>query len=669
MHNFLNQKINQKVGFTDFNNLFASLIGGLLASTYYYHQYRIGENNFLEIIVSYAFLNVILFLPHFLLRKEKDINEILSFFFLFPISILGIAISQTSIYIPWWIIVLVGISLFLFSSFRIYKAKKKVTTIRILYLLFTILSIVFIAHVVWTSSYHNFAPSKLLTGAIDTYFHVGISNLIKSYHVASTGLHGIPLLKYHVGSHYLFAGLSSFLNIEMIYFYNISYPIIFIPLYFKLLITLIKRGLDLFELPFNQIIVTYSTIFIHVILFYYLSSHPYVSESSFISIILLIVFYLLFLHIVSNKSRITIRSLAVILFIFMLTCFTKFSAGFFLLSLTSYLFLRTKAFSFHKKAILFYFLSVIFFVFYSLWVGNKQHYYSENMLLASEGYKYFATNRPVRSLTDIMEKIEEVKMQHSPILHFFFLLFCLSTFVLRKKSHQFKLRNLILEALLIISICSYFIDYTLLFTSSIIRNSSDYYYFNLPFFFSSLFLFLVCIFYFIPLQKKLHYTLYLVCTLVFSLFYLRNFTRHVKGYNTSVKHNLVFLKEKEEKYKSINSIIHQLGSIPKHQKKNAALFIESTTDLVWKGHEIWDSWDVASRSKTPFVINALTGLCQINGFPKDGTFISNFSYSSYKIPVKYSLQQAKMDAKTMNFTTLYVISQNGDTPTLTEYSL
>jgi hypothetical protein len=65
---------------------------------------------------------------------------------------------------------------------------------------------------------------------IDTLFHASISNMLRTYGVASTGLDGLPFVPYHFGSHWLFGRLSNLLDARVINFYNRGYAVVFIPL-------------------------------------------------------------------------------------------------------------------------------------------------------------------------------------------------------------------------------------------------------------------------------------------------------------------------------------------------------------------------------------------------------------------------------------------------------
>lgn len=75
---------------------------------------------------------------------------------------------------------------------------------------------------------------------IDQLFHATITEMIRNYNVPSTGLYGVTSMKYHVGSHYLFARLSDWFNILALEVYNYVYPILVLPLFIRVSLFLIK---------------------------------------------------------------------------------------------------------------------------------------------------------------------------------------------------------------------------------------------------------------------------------------------------------------------------------------------------------------------------------------------------------------------------------------------
>jgi hypothetical protein len=73
---------------------------------------------------------------------------------------------------------------------------------------------------------------------IDTIFHVSVIQMIKTYGIPSTGLNGLPFLHYHTATHFVMAYLSRTLAINAFRFNQLTYPIIFLPLFLKVLVGL-----------------------------------------------------------------------------------------------------------------------------------------------------------------------------------------------------------------------------------------------------------------------------------------------------------------------------------------------------------------------------------------------------------------------------------------------
>lgn len=73
---------------------------------------------------------------------------------------------------------------------------------------------------------------------LDPLFQISVAQMIKTYGVVSTGLDGVSMMNYHAGTNWLLAQLSSFLQIHVLDVYHGAYPIIFIPLFVKSLLSL-----------------------------------------------------------------------------------------------------------------------------------------------------------------------------------------------------------------------------------------------------------------------------------------------------------------------------------------------------------------------------------------------------------------------------------------------
>lgn len=98
-----------------------------------------------------------------------------------------------------------------------------------------------IAGILFTHKYHNaLFMEKLHVGqtSIDTLFHSGILNMIKNYHAFSCGIDGLVPIKYHMGSHWLFAQWSKLLGVEGLQFYLLGYALLAVPLFIKAALTL-----------------------------------------------------------------------------------------------------------------------------------------------------------------------------------------------------------------------------------------------------------------------------------------------------------------------------------------------------------------------------------------------------------------------------------------------
>jgi len=98
--------------------------------------------------------------------------------------------------------------------------------------LFALLLGLYAAGSIWGGGFENpLFVENLCNGYahIDTLFHATLANMLRTYGVCSTGLDGLPHVLYHFGSHWAFARLSNLLDLPVIDFYNLAYPVIFAP--------------------------------------------------------------------------------------------------------------------------------------------------------------------------------------------------------------------------------------------------------------------------------------------------------------------------------------------------------------------------------------------------------------------------------------------------------
>jgi len=77
--------------------------------------------------------------------------------------------------------------------------------------------------------------------SMDTFYHASWASMISTYDIPSTGLHGTPLLNYHILSHYIYACVSKWLGISILQTYGTTTFVVFIPLLFFVILCLAER--------------------------------------------------------------------------------------------------------------------------------------------------------------------------------------------------------------------------------------------------------------------------------------------------------------------------------------------------------------------------------------------------------------------------------------------
>ena len=133
------------------------------------------------------------------------------------------------------LLALAGFALSLLSVVRWARG-----TSSLLFLAGVVLFTVWCAGVVWGSRYKMplFWETLSLNGNIhhDTFYYAGIANMLETYGVPSTGLDGVPLIRYHFGSPWLFAKWADLLGTDVLSFYSLGYPVMVLPLFFSSLL-------------------------------------------------------------------------------------------------------------------------------------------------------------------------------------------------------------------------------------------------------------------------------------------------------------------------------------------------------------------------------------------------------------------------------------------------
>ena len=328
-----------------------SLIGIILILMFSYWS-RINMIQILDVLVYFKifFLAcIILILPDLIAEKIANkkwffSTEFYSIIILLFFGITGFVIIKNS-YFPVLFIFILGLLLIIWNVFSSFK------TIKILSVISGVLLIGFTTILFYSQGFHSpLFPELIIKGNahIDVLFHSSISNLIETIGSCSTGIDGVPYINYHWGSHALFAGLKNWVGIDSLMFYNIAYPVIFIPLFFKSFILFVnnyiiyksKTTLNLL------LVITLLILFYSLEIFGFSGAHPMNSESLCISLIFSFFFGSLLLKFSQNEDKrvyFYITSFSILLLI----SFFKISTGFVITSGIVYLSLR-KCFSFRN---------------------------------------------------------------------------------------------------------------------------------------------------------------------------------------------------------------------------------------------------------------------------------------------------------------------------------
>ncbi len=95
---------------------------------------------------------------------------------------------------------------------------------------------VWTAGVVWGRIYKNplYLESLITDGKVhhDTLNLSALGNMLRTYHAATTGIDGLSYVPYHWGSAWLFVQWANLVDIDVLRFYQLSFPVIVIPLFF-----------------------------------------------------------------------------------------------------------------------------------------------------------------------------------------------------------------------------------------------------------------------------------------------------------------------------------------------------------------------------------------------------------------------------------------------------
>ena len=316
------------------------------------------------------------------------------------------------------IIILSVIIWLIWLSFFIIEKKKgaKIADRKeqfVIKLLFAIIISAYFINSVWFSYYLTLNPIKaILNGRLhqDTAFHTTIAESIKNYYYPSVLLNNAVFMHYHFGSHSIMALLSIIFNVSVFYVYNYFYPVIFLPIYSYLIISVIIE-IRKYKKEYTQL----SVIDYILLSFFFIGFIPTVTleqlgiwKTSWIiseSFLLALIFFLLYIFLIlktltwNRRKNITIFLLTS-LFIFICSSM-KISVGFLLAAGSIYMNFRM-----NTKKIIYWIANIIFLIVF----------FFSYMLFSEKGNLHF----------QFLSFVRNYAMNGSDygiIFHYFFLLF------------------------------------------------------------------------------------------------------------------------------------------------------------------------------------------------------------------------------------------------------
>ncbi len=691
--------------------LFAITISLVLAFLYWVLRYGFNDNSIFEIIKTLSVSFCLLILPDFIYRyiKTKKVNQTEAWFnsiaftsvlFLFFLLFLGFFSLFTGIKIIYLLLPLGFILLILFlSDYFINFFKKSNISLIILFIFFAF----WVGALIWGAKYHNplfFEQIILGLAHSDVIFATAVSNLIKTYGIPSTGVDGLPYLYFHWGNNWLFSYLSGLINVSTIKFYNLCYPVIFIPFYFKSLLLFIIDFKRYKNFSVNLGFLLFILLFIVYIgrnTFADLGNEAYLMAVSFSFLLFCITISVL--RVVKNDmaGRMIYDKL---FFYISLPVFIgiiglcKISVGFLLIGLYGYLFLRMRWYKNNKIFISFIFSSLIFAIVY-LATSNKG---------AIEGYNNLSQVMAYIKSWNLFFSIDYLLMW----IFIFLVLFQNKVYTLSDLKIAFGQKRLLeIEIFLVIAVLG-------LLPGALLKiaGGSDWYFSNFQKLLGLCFV-LAYLSYLIKAREeplfsyvgklKIH-LIFIILFIVFSkILFIDNYyiqTSGLFGKNIILRSKILNLTEvdfsvknfvkkelqskglleisksiipasklsqqflsRQQNYELVRSL-EKLGETDITEKRKTCIYIPKSNKIFWE-MKIYKDYN----HLRPFVVTAITGMAMIDGLPQ-GELVDIYGYYYYKKArslkgagegVNYdSIENIKLVARDKGFSNVIIIKQEND---------
>jgi len=498
----------------------------------------------------------------------------------------------------------------------------------LLKLLFAVIISLFFANTIWLSGYlslNNLLDMILKEKFhVDTLYHATVAESIKNYGYPSVLLNDAGFLKYHFGSHTIVAIMSNLLNIPILSIYNFLYPIICIPLYSYLLISVIVEIRRYKNMKMQLSVVDY--IFLSFFFVGFLpddilsengiwKSSWIISESFLFAVICLLLYVFLLLKIIMKNYKWQDLLIVLLTSFFIVICSSmKVSVGLVLTAGVIYINFRKNTRKIHCwiANIIFIVMFIISYKIFSETMGENTifHFLSFALHWVKDSYRY------------------------GYIIHYFILSFFTLFFLCYQLSSKMSIRKailskgIIIEETLVIVLILCLIPGLFLF----IPGGSAGYFSYIP----ELIGVCALLGYNIPDKIKqkvqtrsiMHRNCVTVVLLFFSIIVygnskgLHSFVEVLnEGVYTIVEDEYEFTIPEHTIEYSILSNLNALN-IPKKEKEMYAIFLDDSA-------EIWNYYQNWRNIAAIFFYPALTGIRVINGVYTDGKHI--FTSNNYRL--------------------------------------
>ncbi len=540
----------------------------------------------LEVASIFSLLGIFLLLPSIFKKNQVLVFLLMSIF----LPLIGIVLFPYSTILK-YIVVVIFVAVFLWEF-------RKIRELKLHYLVLSFLCCLYFVLLIYSSVSQILSPvflELIVNGKSipDTLFHAAISNSILYDHAVSTRIHGAPSYNYHWFSHYVFAGLSSLIDLKVIKFYNWVYPIFIMPLFIKYLFILFDKTKKHFKFSEKSDWMFFPGLVVYVMIFFGVGGFPaYLSSES---LILAHVYQFIFWIFILKYQKKIVENPNITLAMFLLLMvllFTKASVGLLTFVVAAYLYFR---------------------------YAKKPHQYfllfSISVLFASICFVYFYTIRPNPQPVSLVMRLMNY---NSNILSYFSysvsIFYVLYVFIIRTKKSKlnfenFISNNFIFEEILILSIVSSFV-----FGMFFARNSGDSLYFASTFVFLN-FIVLFLLFYRINESEistnrllVVVYTLFFVVFLMTPQFYM-------------IKHNT--FNEKREAI-THNNLMKQLLLQAIDLKHENLTIISVSPDSNW----FYNSQK--HKNTTPFILSGISNFPALENISVKQIEAGDYSFAAYK---------------------------------------